>query len=112
MDDDELMAGATQELLGMLGHAVKVVSRGEEALAVLETGRSFDGVILDVNMPGLGGVETLHRLRGLRPSLPVVLVTGKADQGVVDLVAGYPGVGLLAKPYNLPQLREQLQAWS
>jgi CheY-like chemotaxis protein len=112
VDDDELMQDAMRDLLGMLGHTVSIASRGEEALAALEAGRAFDGVLLDVNMPGLGGVATLHRLRSLRPGLPVLLVTGKADQAVVDLVAACPGVALLPKPYRLDQLRQELQAWS
>jgi len=111
VDDDELMQDAMGDLLGMLGHGVSIASRGEEALAFLEAGRTFDGVLLDVNMPGLGGVATLHRLRALRPDLPVLLVTGKADQVVVDLAATCPGVALLPKPYTLGQLRQQLQAW-
>ncbi len=48
--------------------------RGEEALQMLRTS-SFDAVLLDVSMPGIGGVETLRRIRAFAPRLPVLMLT-------------------------------------
>ena len=111
VDDDELMQGAMRDLLGMLGHEALISGSGEEALAELGQG-AFDGVILDINMPGLGGEGTLPRLRALQAALPVLLVTGKADQTALDLAARFPRVALLPKPFTLAQLRKQLESWS
>ena len=65
-------------------------------------------VLLDLNMPGLGGRGTLPRIRALRPELPVVLITGKVDQAALDLMAAHPGVTLLPKPFSLDELRRHL----
>ena len=110
VDDDELLQMSLCTLLESLGHAPEVVDSGEAALALLETGTAFDLVILDLNMPGLGGAGTLPLLRQLRPELPVVLATGRATQQVAELAAGTPAVSMLAKPFSLEELKEHLAA--
>ena len=108
VDDDELIQLAIQGLLEILGHTVTTVSSGEEALARLEAGLRPDLIILDMNMPGLGGAGTLPEIRRLLPEVPVLLATGRSNQGAEDLVASQPGVTLLAKPFTLEELRRQL----
>ena len=110
VDDDELIRHATGTLLQVLGHEAIVVDCGEGALQTLETGYAPDVVVLDMNMPGLGGAVTLARLRALRPTLPVLLATGRADQEALDLVAAYARVELRAKPYTLAALQARLEA--
>jgi DNA-binding response OmpR family regulator len=78
-------------------------------LALLETGYEPDVVILDLNMPGLGGAGTLPRLRSMRPSVPVLLATGRADQTAVSLVEAYPHVTLMSKPFGMKELRSHLK---
>ncbi len=108
VDDDELIQIAVQALLEALGHTVISALSGEEALARLETGLHTDVVILDMNMPGLGGAGTLPRLRRLRPSLPVLLATGRVDQTALSLASEYEGVTLLSKPFSLADLQTSL----
>jgi PAS domain S-box-containing protein len=108
VDDDELVQNSIQAILQALGHTVLARPGGEEALATLEAGFEPDVVILDMNMPGLGGAGTLPRLRALRPRLPILLATGRADQAAVSLVETYPNVTLLTKPFGLRELRHCL----
>jgi len=108
VDDDELVLRATAMLLGTLGHTATTAATGEEALECLARGLDPEVVILDMNMPGLGGHGTLPRLRALRPDLPVLLATGRADQKAVDLVAAHARVSLLPKPYALEDLNRCL----
>jgi CheY-like chemotaxis protein len=110
VDDDMLIQDSTYALLEVMGHSTLAVSSGEEALARLEAGYRPDIVLLDMNMPGLGGAGTLPRLRALRPSLPVLLATGRVDQTALDLVQAHPNVTLLSKPFSMKELRLQLQA--
>ena len=79
VDDDELVQNSTQALLAVLGHRVTPALTGEAALAGLEAGLKPDFVILDMNMPGLGGGGTLPRLRALAPDLPVLIATGRVE---------------------------------
>jgi len=112
VDDDELIQKSTRMLLEVLGHTVTLATSGEAALAVLEQGLQADAVILDMNMPGLGGMGTLPRLRDLCPTVPVLLATGRADQEALDLVASQPLVVLLPKPFSFEDLRSYLKQTS
>jgi CheY-like chemotaxis protein len=62
-----------------------------------------------MNMPGLGGAGTLARFRALRPQVPVLLATGRADQATLDLVEAHPRVTLLSKPFTMAELQQRLQ---
>ena len=111
IDDDELIQSSVQMILEVLGHtAVTTAQSGEEALAMLEAGLEADLVILDMNMPGLGGIGTLPRLRGLRPEVPVLLATGRVDQTALNLASAHAGVTLLAKPFGLRELQKHLES--
>ena len=109
VDDDELIRSAMSPLLEVLGHRAIAVSCGEEALAKLEAGFQPDVIILDMNMPGLGGAGTLPRLRLLRPTTPVLLATGRVDQSASDLVETHPYVTLLSKPFSIAELKRHLE---
>lgn len=110
VDDDELVRGVLLGLLQALGHEATAAWTGEEALTKLEAGLEIDLVVLDLNMPGLGGAGTLPRLRALRPGVPVLLSTGRADQTALNLVAAHPNVTLLPKPFSMQDLKRVLAA--
>ena len=61
-----------------------------------------------MNMPGLGGIGTLPRLRALCPALPILLATGRIDQAALDLTRVHPLVTLLSKPFSMGELRQHL----
>jgi GAF domain-containing protein/DNA-binding response OmpR family regulator len=88
------------EAWGIRGHSVET---GEEALAMVERGDPFDLAILDMHMPGMDGVELAHRLRALRPELPLVLYTSLGG-GEIDPVFA----AVLAKPVKQSQLFDLL----
>ncbi|HJV89559.1 MAG TPA: ATP-binding protein [Holophagaceae bacterium] len=110
VDDDELIRFSTASLLEAMHHTPTAVGSGEEALELLHGKADFDTVILDLNMPGLGGEGTLPQLRALHPDLPVFLATGRADQHAVDLCRTFKGVTLLAKPFSLEELAAHFRA--
>jgi nitrogen-specific signal transduction histidine kinase/CheY-like chemotaxis protein len=111
VDDDDLIQSSVQAILECLGHtAVTIAPSGESALALLEAGYEPDLVILDMNMPGLGGSGTLPRLRVLRPGVPILLATGRVDPTTMKLASAYPGVTLLSKPYGLRELQKHLES--
>jgi PAS domain S-box-containing protein len=109
VDDDELVRASLQDQLQYLGHTITLTSSGESALEHLEDVEP-EAVILDMNMPGLGGAGTLPRLRALRPQVPVFLATGCTDQRALNLARTFPGVTILPKPFSLQELRAHLQA--
>ena len=110
IDDDDLIQSSTGMVVELLGHSVTAALSGEAALAMIEQGYCPDIVILDMNMPGIGGKGTLPRLRRLCPGVPVLLATGRADQDALDLIAAHPLVTLLPKPFSMEELQGCLLA--
>ena len=94
VDDDPSVAEVIAEAIRARGDAALVALDGAEALDLLET-TPVDGVFLDLVMPGLGGIATLARVRTRHPDLPVVILSGHADEeqarealslGAVDVI--------------------------
>jgi two-component system KDP operon response regulator KdpE len=74
VDDEPAIRRALRPPLLELGFQIGEASRGEEALQALRAA-TYDAVLLDINMPGIGGMETLKRIRAFAPRLPVLMLT-------------------------------------
>ena len=108
VDDDDLVLRSTHMMVAALGHAARMAASGEEALTLLGQGFQPEVVIVDMNMPGMGGAGLLPHLRALCPAAQVLLATGRADQEALELTRAHPGVILLPKPYSLEELELHL----
>jgi DNA-binding response OmpR family regulator len=75
VDDEEDLVTALVERLNLRGFQAAGVTTGAQALAHLAE-QPCDVVVLDLKMPGLGGLDVFRRVRAQRPSLEVVLLTG------------------------------------
>jgi len=111
VDDEELVRGTVLSLLDVLGHHAQAASSGIEALRRLDAGMEVDVVMLDINMPGMDGVETLSRLRGMRPELKVLFATGHADERIPSILDRFPAVHILKKPFDIAELAHALSDW-
>jgi DNA-binding response OmpR family regulator len=78
VDDDQDLRESMAEVLDKAGFSVTQASRGEEALEHLAR-KKFDLVLLDLVMPGLGGLELLDRIKDKAPRLPVIMITAFAS---------------------------------
>jgi signal transduction histidine kinase/CheY-like chemotaxis protein len=108
VDDDELIRESMTEVVKLLGHRVATASGGQEALDLLQKGMAVDLVVLDMNMPGLNGAQTLARILDLVPGQRVFLASGGSDLEIAPLAANQPNVSALPKPFSLEELRLQL----
>jgi len=79
VDDESAIRRALRPPLMELGFQVAEASRGEEVLQALRN-TPHDVVLLDINMPGIGGIETLKRIRSFAPRLPVLMLTVRDDE--------------------------------
>lgn len=107
VDDDPHIQTANQAYLTRKGYQVFRADNGADALAVAESA-ALDGVVLDVDMPGLDGIAVCRRLRALS-QVPIVFLSAfdKADQRVQGLMAG--GDDYMGKPYSLAELELRLR---
>ncbi len=107
VDDDRDVRIAACATLTLFGCTVIEGSSGRAAIDLLaEHGDRIDLVMMDYAMPGMTGLEAAERIRAVRPSLPVLLVTGYADPEMLGSAAEHFPV--LGKPFRSAQLASRL----
>jgi FixJ family two-component response regulator len=100
VDDDESVSRAIKRLLRSIGMNADTFASGDEFLDTLSSMPSYrpECVILDVQMPGLNGLEVQRRLTG--SGLPVIFITAHDDIGVREQALAGGAVAYLRKPFN------------
>jgi DNA-binding response OmpR family regulator len=111
VEDDEGNREVLAYFLRRRGFHVSTATCGEEGLAALESD-TFHLVVLDVVMPGIGGLETLRLLRARFPAatLPVVMVTGLDTGDDVDAARQLGANDYVTKPYELSDALARIRA--
>jgi len=104
VEDNEDVGAFAEAMLSELGHRVTRASSGEEALDLVRK-QTFDVVLSDVVMPGMGGLKFADAVAVERPTLPVVLATGYSQE-IAE--AGSGGRTVILKPYRLATLSQAL----
>ena len=111
VDDEDMVRRSAGRVLRQAGHEVMYGRNGEEALRLYaEAQRKPDLVVLDLNMPVMGGEETFHRLRKIDAHAPVLFVSGYWDRELERRLRAEGALGFVQKPYEVRQLREGLHA--
>ena len=103
IDDEIDLLKAHILFLEKKGYVVETASNGYDALEICQQ-RNFDLILLDENMPGLSGLETLSRIKELRPTLPVVMVTKSEEENIMNQAIGAKIADYLIKPVNPTQI--------
>ena len=109
VDDATATRRALRVALSGMGFAVVEAARGEEALSLVRVSW-FDAVLLDVDMPGMGGVETCRRIRSAIARLPILMLTvmDSEEDKVLALDAGADDY--ITKPFQLRELAARLRS--
>jgi two-component system, OmpR family, KDP operon response regulator KdpE len=109
VDDEASLRKALHGSLSASGFSVEEARNGEEALESLRR-RAFDLVLLDINMPGMSGIDACRHIRALAPQLGIVMVTVKdmEEDKVSALEAGADDY--ITKPFRLRELTARLRA--
>ena len=90
-------------LLNQKGYNVKTVTNGSDAIENVR-GQSFDLILLDEMMPGMGGLKVLSEIKSLRPSIPIVMVTKNEAESLMEEAIGDKISDYLTKPVNPSQI--------
>jgi two-component system KDP operon response regulator KdpE len=108
VEDDSGIRQSLFETLGALGFAVGDAHNGEDALVQLRM-VNYDAVLLDINMPGIGGKETCRRICQTYPGLPIIMLTVRDDEEdiVESLDAG--AFDYVTKPFQIRELTARLR---
>ncbi len=109
VDDEEELTSALEERLNLRGFEAKGVTTGAEALAYLAD-TPCDVVLLDVKMPGIGGLEVIKRIKQERPGLEVVLLTGRGSAEDAEKGKELGAFDYLMKPVKIEDLVRVLLA--
>ncbi|GAB6058415.1 PAS domain S-box protein [Desulfonatronum parangueonense] len=105
VDDEPEIRELTREALQSFGYTVYSASNGEEALAFYqENSQSIDLILLDLNMPGMGGHQCLRELLQINPSAKVIIASGYSANGHGKDTLASGAVGFIGKPYQLKEL--------
>lgn len=109
VDDESSIRVTLRTILKNYGYSIVEAGRGEEALDLMRSVQ-FDAVLLDVNMPGLNGVEVCRLIRSSDPRLPVIMLTVQDSEEwkVMALEAGADDY--VTKPFHLRELLARLHA--
>ena len=90
------------------GYDVTTVNNGADALDSVSQSH-FDLVILDENMPGLSGLETLSQIKQMRPDVPVIMITKSEEENIMNQAIGNKIADYLIKPVNPNQILMSLK---
>jgi two-component system KDP operon response regulator KdpE len=109
VEDEALIRHAVRTALGIFGFDITEATRGEEALPLLNAIR-YDAALVDINMPGMGGIETCREMRRLSPGLAILMLTVRdsEDDKVRALDAGADDY--ITKPFHVRELTARIRA--
>lgn len=109
VDDEEELVATLQERMSLRGIEARAVTDGHDALELMAE-ESFDVVVADLKMPGLGGLDIIDAIRRKHPGVKVLLVTGHGSEASVQDSVMERGCEVLLKPFDIETLCERIHA--
>jgi DNA-binding NtrC family response regulator len=104
VDDEKIIRDGSSRILAKEGYEVITAGSGEEALERYDR-EPFDLILLDVKMPGMGGIETLRKLKEIDPGLTVLIVTGYPSTETAVKAIKLGAYDYVTKPFTPDVLR-------
>jgi FixJ family two-component response regulator len=108
VDDDDAMREALVGLVRSLGYEVRDFASAEDFLACNDLGK-FACAITDIQMPGMNGFELKRELSTRQDSLPVIMITARAEPGIEGKAMSSGATCFLRKPFEAETLANCLQ---
>jgi DNA-binding NtrC family response regulator len=102
VDDDSGMVETLADILSARGHRVGTARSGDTALSMV-AGAAYDVALMDIQMPGLNGVEVLKRMKSVAPGLAVIMMTAFTRHELIE-EARRSAAAVLSKPLDMQQV--------
>lgn len=110
IDDEEFLRDLGKRILGRSGYTVLTAASGKEALNLYEREKGkISLVLLDLNMPEMGGKECLEELLRINPGVKTLIASGFAANGQTKEAMATGARGLVAKPYDIRQMLQSVR---
>lgn len=109
IDDDPDIRLMLRDRLTGDGYDVETVGDGIEALEKIRDG--FNGILLDINLPGADGLEVLRRIREFNSRLPVIMITASENKQRAELALTMGAQSYLLKPFEAARMKDVLDQW-
>jgi DNA-binding response OmpR family regulator len=103
VDDEANLRAGLRDLLSLMGYQVDEAASGHEALHLLAS-KPYDLMVLDIRMPGMDGVEVMHRARGMCPDLSIIVLTAHASLESAIAAVKTDAVDYMLKPFDVEDL--------
>jgi len=106
VEDDAIVRMLIVDVLEELEFTVVEAADGQAALVIVQnTDQVIDLMMTDVGLPDMNGKDLAHKVRELRPALPILFASGYADSIEVP-----PGMQVIGKPFSIDQLRDKVKS--
>lgn len=109
VDDEEFILLTLSTMLRDLGYSVTSAAGGKEAIGILSQKNDFDLVILDMNMPQIGGKKVFQKLKSLKLPCKVIISSGYSDASLEEKKFAKNIDGFLQKPYKMEELAKKIR---
>jgi CheY-like chemotaxis protein len=110
VEDEPSVREVVRQILTAIGFRVRVAVDGVSALSALaEPMNAIDGVITDLHMPNMDGIELARKIAVAYPNLGVILASGRLDRAELAAAEDAPFVAQLEKPFTIERLSEALR---
>src|ERR1700692_2940887 len=109
VDDDNALRRSLRMTLAGMGFTIIEAARGEEALSLVRV-TWFDAVLMDVEMPGMGGVETCRSIRHAMARMPILMLSVKDSETEMVEALDAGADDYIKKPFQLRELAARLRS--
>ena len=107
IDDEEDVVEVLRDRLESYGFTVSSAGSGLQALTLLAED-TFDGILLDLRMPGMDGFETLERIRKRDSSTPIIIITASSNKEAAIIAESKGANEYLMKPFEWEELKAKI----
>ncbi|GAA4040293.1 hybrid sensor histidine kinase/response regulator [Parerythrobacter jejuensis] len=107
VEDEDMVRAVAERALSRAGYAVTACADGEEGLAAIANGGSFDLVVSDVVMPGMDGPAMARAIRRVAPSIPFLFMSGYAEEQLRNDI-DIDNMHFIPKPFSVQQISQKV----